>query len=105
MARDFEDEDVRALEPKEPHPIPVGWGVLFWGLVLFGAYYLWAYTPALGGWSQERELAQAAGQASSAVGVNVFATVAFTAVATVVAVALLLAFARRKRARREERPG
>jgi hypothetical protein len=97
MALDF-DEDLRALEPEEPHPIPVGWGVLFWGLVAFGAYYLWAYTPGLGGWSQERELAQAAGQAgSSGVGVNIFATVLFTAVATVAAGAIIAAFARRRR--------
>ncbi len=96
MAQDFED-DIQAFEPKEPHPIPAGWGVLFWGLVAFGAYYLWAYTPGLGGWSQERELAQAAGQTASGVGVNVFATIAFTLAATLTAVAIMAAFARRKR--------
>ncbi len=98
MAQDFED-DIRALEPKEPHPIPVGWGALFWGLILFGAYYLWAYTPGLGGWSQERELAQAAGQASSAAGLNVLATIGFTALAALAAGAITFALARRKRAR------
>lgn len=96
MAQDF-DEEIEGLEPKEPHPIPFGWGVLFWGLVAFGAYYLWAYTPALGGWSQEGELAAAAARASSGAGVNVFAAVLFTALAAAFAIGIMLAFARRKR--------
>ncbi len=97
MAQPLED-DLEAFEAKETsHRIPVGWALLFWGLIAFGVYYLWAYTPALGGWSQERELAEAGGAAGA--GVNIFATVLFTAVATAVAVAILVAFARGKKAR------
>ncbi len=33
-------------------PMPVGWLALFWGLIAFGAYYLWAYSPAFTGWTQ-----------------------------------------------------
>jgi len=32
--------------------IPIGWVILFWGLILFGIYYFVAYTPAISGWSQ-----------------------------------------------------
>lgn len=34
--------------------LPLGWQILFWGLILFGIYYFVAYTPSIGGWSQER---------------------------------------------------
>ena len=32
--------------------LPVGWLILFWGLILWGIFYLYTYTPSLGGWSQ-----------------------------------------------------
>jgi hypothetical protein len=32
--------------------LPIGWVILFWGLILFGIYYFIAYTPAISGWSQ-----------------------------------------------------
>jgi hypothetical protein len=35
--------------------LPIGWQILFWGLILFGIVYTVLYTPSLGGWSQERE--------------------------------------------------
>ncbi len=34
--------------------LPLGWLLLFWGLILFGVYYFVAYSPAISGWSQER---------------------------------------------------
>ncbi len=89
-------DDIEAFESREPHGIPVGWGVLFWGLIVFGAWYLWAYTPGLGGWSQAGELSATAGQASQGTGVNILATILFTAVATAVAVGILVAAARRR---------
>lgn len=36
------------------HKLPVGWVVLFVGLILWGAYYFVAYTPAISGWTQEK---------------------------------------------------
>ncbi|HXX53904.1 MAG TPA: cbb3-type cytochrome c oxidase N-terminal domain-containing protein [Thermodesulfovibrionales bacterium] len=32
--------------------IPVGWLILFWGLILWGVYYFLSYTPSISGWSQ-----------------------------------------------------
>jgi len=32
--------------------LPLGWVILFWGLILWGIYYFIAYTPAISGWSQ-----------------------------------------------------
>ena len=34
--------------------IPVGWLILFWGLILWGIYYFASYTPSISGWSQEK---------------------------------------------------
>lgn len=54
MVEDF--DDLEDFERKDTsHNLPVGWTMLFVGLMLWGAYYLYTYTPALGGWSQEQE--------------------------------------------------
>ncbi len=51
MAQDM--DDIGAFESKETsHKLPVGWLILFWGLILWGIFYLYTYTPSLGGWSQ-----------------------------------------------------
>jgi hypothetical protein len=51
MAQDI--DDIRAFESKETsHKLPFGWLILFWGLILWGIFYLYSYTPSLGGWSQ-----------------------------------------------------
>jgi len=34
--------------------IPVGWLILFFGLILWGIYYFVTYTPSISGWSQEK---------------------------------------------------
>ena len=44
---DFESKDTSKK-------LPLGWQVLFWGLILWGVYYTVAHTPAISGWSQER---------------------------------------------------
>ncbi len=93
MAYREELDDLSKFEAKgTAHKLPLGWVLLFWGLVVWGACYLWAYSPALGGWSQARDLE--AGGASS--GTNVLATVLFTAIPTAVAIVLVLT-QRRKR--------
>lgn len=47
-------DSAESFESKETaHALPVGWLALLFGLVAFGVVYLWAYTPQLGGWSQE----------------------------------------------------
>ena len=53
MADDM--DDIESFESKETsHSLPVGWLILFWGLIIWGAYYLYTYSPSLGGWSQEK---------------------------------------------------
>jgi hypothetical protein len=75
------------------HPAPLGWFVFAGALVVWGAWYLWSYTPSLGGWSQGQALADE----TTLSGTNVLATVAFTVVAALAAGALLLAASLRKR--------
>ncbi len=88
----IEMDDLSRFEAHETsRKLPAGWLLLFWGLIAWGAYYLWAY--GLSGWTHTQDLD--APPMSS--GTNVFATVLFTALATVAAVSILLAVARRKR--------
>jgi hypothetical protein len=94
-------DDIREFEAKETaHKLPAGWLLLFWGLILWGVYYLWTYSPALGGWSQAKEYAEVAGGSANPAssGLNIFATILFTAIPTTVAIVLMVANARRKRA-------
>ncbi len=50
-----EDDNIHDFEAKATsHALPLGWLLLFWGLILFGVYYFVAYTPSISGWSQER---------------------------------------------------
>ncbi len=51
-----EDEDrIEDFEAKDTsHKLPMGWLILFWGLIIWGIYYIYAYTPAFSGWSQEK---------------------------------------------------
>ncbi len=95
MAFQPETDDLSTFEAKETSKrIPVGWALLFWGLVVFGLYYVWAYTPGLGGWQQAQDVEGG----GSPLGSNLLATILFTAIPAAVAVGLLLA-QRRKRAR------
>ena len=53
MADDF--DNIKDFEAKDTaHKIPLGWQLLFWGLILWSIYYTAAHTPAISGWSQER---------------------------------------------------
>jgi hypothetical protein len=93
-----------ALEAKETaSKVPLGWWVLYFGLIAWGIYYAWTYTPSLGGWSQDRafeESTKVAAAVAGESGANIFATVLFTALATLAAVVLVVAAARRKPAKR-----
>jgi hypothetical protein len=95
MATQPELDDLSKFEAKETSKkLPVGWVVLFWGLVIWGLFYVWRYTPALGGWAQSQDL----DGGGAAPGTNVLATIAFTAIPTVAAIALVLAQRGRKKA-------
>jgi len=86
-------DDLSRFEAKETsHRLPAGWLLLFWGLIAWGAWYLWAYTPGLGGWSQAQDLE---GGGASA-GTNLLATIAFTAIPTIAAIAIVLGQRRKK---------
>ncbi len=87
------DDDPESLQAKETaHRLPVGIVLLFAGLVAWGIYYLYAYSPWSTGWTQEADLTSAA-----SVGTNIGHTVAFTAIPAAVIVVLAVAMARRRR--------
>jgi len=88
-----ETDDLEAMEAKETaNKLPVGWLLLFWGLIVWGIFYLWAYSPALGGWSQAQDLEGG----GAAAGTNLLATIAFTAIPTLAAILLAMRQRRRK---------
>jgi len=89
---EHESQELDSTPIEGEEPVPLGWRILFWGLIAFGAYYLWAYTPAFTGWTQAAEVDGAAGSGGS-----VFATILFTALAVIAAGSILFALARRKR--------
>jgi hypothetical protein len=66
--------------------VPVGWKVLFYGLILWGVYYLYTYSPWTTGWTQAGELEQV----NPEVGGNIFMTILFTALPTAAAIGLYL---------------
>ncbi len=86
-------DDLSAFEAKDTaRKLPAGWLLLFWGLIAWGAWYLWRYSPALGGWNQTQDLES--GGASA--GANLVATIAFTAIPAAAALGLALAQRARK---------
>jgi N-terminal domain of cytochrome oxidase-cbb3, FixP len=55
MAEDFDNVNIEDLEAKDTaRKIPHGWLILFWGLILWGIYYLAMYSPVISGWTQEK---------------------------------------------------
>jgi hypothetical protein len=49
-----ESDGAEAFESKETsHQLPVGWVLLALGLIAWGLWYAWAYSPATTGWTQE----------------------------------------------------
>jgi heme/copper-type cytochrome/quinol oxidase subunit 2 len=80
-------DTAEGMEAKETaDAVPVGWKVLFYGLILWGVYYLYMYSPWTTGWTQAGELEQV----NPEVGGNVFMTILFTALPTAAAVVLYL---------------
>ncbi len=41
---------------EKDNPIPKAWMILFVGLILWGLYYIWFYTPQISGWSYYKRL-------------------------------------------------
>jgi len=85
-------DTAEAMEAKETeNTLPVGWLVLFFGLIAWGVYYLWAYSPWSTGWTQAGELEKV----NPEVGGNIFMTILFTVLPA--SAALLLWFMQRRR--------
>jgi len=83
-------DTAEAMERQDTHDtLPTGWLVLFFGLIAWGAWYLWAYSPWSTGWTQAAQLegAQAAG---ATLETNVFLTILFTLLPTTAAIGLYL---------------
>lgn len=54
-------DTAEAMEAKDTaRKLPVGWLLLYFGLIAWGVAYLWLYSPSLGGWSQAGEYEKAA---------------------------------------------
>lgn len=54
-----EIDNIEELESKTTSKkLPVGWLILFWGLIIWGIYYFVSYTPSISGWSQEKAYEQ-----------------------------------------------
>jgi hypothetical protein len=86
-------DDLTRFEAKETsHTIPAGYLVLYFGLIAWGAWYVWAYSPWGSGWSQAKDLESANG-----LGSNLFWTIAFTAIPALAALLIAMAQKRRKR--------
>jgi hypothetical protein len=86
-------DDLSKFEAKETsHTLPVGYLVLYFGLILWGLWYLWAYSPWGSGWTQAEDLA-----GTPASGVNLLWTIAFTAIPALAALFIAMAQKRRKR--------
>jgi hypothetical protein len=85
-------DDLEKFEAKETsHTIPVGYLILYFGLIAWGIWYAWAYSPWGSGWSQSKDL-----EGTPSSGVNVLWTIAFTAIPALAALTLALLQKRRK---------
>ena len=80
-------DTTEAMERKETATtLPSGWLMLYFGLIAWGAWYLYTYSPWSTGWTQAGELQNV----SPEVGGNVSMTILFTALPTVAAIGLWL---------------
>ncbi|MBT9168788.1 MAG: hypothetical protein DDT19_02136 [Syntrophomonadaceae bacterium] len=53
MAQDIDSiEDMERQDTKKR--LPIGWLLLFIGLIAWGIFYSITYTPEISGWSQEK---------------------------------------------------
>ncbi len=54
-----EQDDIDAMTREDTaHKLPLGWVILFVGLILWGVYYFVAYTPSISGWTQDSGLVE-----------------------------------------------
>jgi hypothetical protein len=86
-------DTAEGLEAKATaNDVPIGWKVLFVGLIVWGAWYLYAFSPWSTGWTQAGELEKV----NPEVGGNIGMTVLFTVLPTLAAIVLFAIQKRRK---------
>jgi heme/copper-type cytochrome/quinol oxidase subunit 2 len=86
-------DTAEAMEAKATaDTVPLGWKVLFFGLIAWGVYYLYMYSPWTTGWTQAGELEKV----DPTVGGNIGMTILFTALPTLAAIVLYLGQRRSK---------
>ena len=55
MATTDDIDDIHAMDSQATaKKLPIGWLILFCGLIAFGVVYVLAFTPAVSGWSQAK---------------------------------------------------
>lgn len=57
MKEEFDNLEEFTREDTE-NALPLGWLILYIGLIVFGIYYTYAYSPWSTGWTQEKALEQ-----------------------------------------------
>ena len=88
-------DDIEKFEAKETSGLlPVGYLILYFGLIAWGLWYLWAYSPWGGGWTQAKDV-----EGTPSSGVNLLWTIAFTAIPAFAALLIAMAQKRRKAGR------
>ena len=92
---ELEDSAEKLQNQETANAFPLGVKLLFAGLIAWGLYYLWAYSPWSTGWTQEKDL-----EGTPATGVNIAHTIAYTAIPALVVLVLAIAMARRRKAGR-----
>lgn len=55
-------DNIEEFEARETaHRLPIGWLILFIGLIVWGMYYMVMYSPGISGWTQEGAYEQSLG--------------------------------------------
>lgn len=53
MSNYDEQDDIPSLNRKDTeHNLPLGWVIFFIALIVWGIYYIYAYTPMFSDWTQ-----------------------------------------------------
>ncbi|HYS81670.1 MAG TPA: hypothetical protein VEM76_13225 [Anaeromyxobacteraceae bacterium] len=86
------DESLDALQNKATaHHVPLGWYLLLAGLVSWGLYYFFAFSPWFSGWAQEDQL-----KGGTALEISVTSTIAYTAIPATALALLAWGMSRRR---------
>ena len=49
-------DNIEEMQAKDTeHELPIGWLILFFGLIIWGIWYFYTYSPMTTGWTQAGE--------------------------------------------------